>query len=177
MQVNPSIHALQEGECRCKFELLWQYGPLKGKKTILGIEHVCLINSGVTVVNLTLEKFLDIVKEKLKVKDNQSELDLGSCTSDPMQKSKPESRHGFSPITNPTSTSQIHRSTTLHKSKKPRQDFCSFMVVYVFLSEHLHYFGINVLWYSKCIVVCLIYAYMETCKSDFPVSASKFSLF
>ncbi|PKU63455.1 uncharacterized protein LOC110095949 [Dendrobium catenatum] len=106
--VNPSIHALQEGDCRCKFQLLWQYGPLKGKKTILGIEHVCLIKFQETVVNLTLQKFLDIVKEKLKAEDTQN--------------SKPETRYDLSPITNSASTSQIPSSSTLHKSKKPQLD-------------------------------------------------------
>ncbi|KAL0919328.1 hypothetical protein M5K25_011416 [Dendrobium thyrsiflorum] len=120
--VNPSIHALQEGDCRCKFELLWQYGPLKGKKTILGIEDVCLIKSQETVVNLTLEKFMDIVKEKLEAEDKRSEPKLGSCFFNLAQNSKPETRYDLSPMTNSASTSQIPSSSTLHKSKKPQLD-------------------------------------------------------
>ncbi|XP_020577917.1 uncharacterized protein LOC110023040 [Phalaenopsis equestris] len=126
--VNPSIHALQEGECRCKFELLWQHGPLKGKKSVLGIENVCLIKSHDVIVNPTLDKFVDIMKDKLKkVKSNRSDPNLDSCSSELTQKSKLESRHGLSSSTNFISTNQISSTTTLHKSKKHRRDFCSFM--------------------------------------------------
>ncbi|KAK8926204.1 hypothetical protein KSP39_PZI018050 [Platanthera zijinensis] len=108
--VNPSIHPLQEGQCRCKFELLWQHGPLNGKKSIVGIADLCLITSQVTVCNLILEKFLDTVKEKLLSKIGEQ-----------------QNMHDFSPVTVSTCTNQIPSSPIAHKLKKSQQHFGSSM--------------------------------------------------
>ncbi|PKA49873.1 hypothetical protein AXF42_Ash004415 [Apostasia shenzhenica] len=118
LSVNPSIHSLQEGDCRCRFELLWQHGPLNGQKALAGIEHICLLQPQGTNTNLTLKKFIDIVKGKLKIKVHASEPKPIHCASDVAQNSIPESARDVSTPSTTSHCSEYMPGCTTKRSKE-----------------------------------------------------------